>query len=100
MTHITKRLKERGINIDAEIISRMAKRCSGDSALILLHLSKKQIVDKSNGDLVYLIVRHKSPITVMFRRSDQCNKLELEHLKVSSISDISEIIKNYKIKEK
>ena len=109
--HINKRLDERGLSINPEILQRMVNRCEGDTALILFKLEKcnKDYPDnnycsrkESNGDLVVLVVRHKYPITIMYRRRSQDKDLDSMKvaLNVNSAYDISDIIKNYKIKEK
>lgn len=104
--HIIKRLEDRGININLVVLANLAQRCEGDVALLLhkfpyiVNDSCKRFCEReeSNGDLTYLIVRNKYPVTVMYRRSAQTNTPEM--LKVSHIADIREIIQNYVIKEK
>jgi len=106
MRHIHDRLRQRGIDINGKAIENLSMRCEGDVAL-LLHKFDTVANDsclpfcqrkESNGDLVYLVVRNKYPVTVMFRRSEQTNTIE--RLRVSHIVDIQDIIKNYVVKEK
>ncbi len=104
--HIIEQLEKRGIEINVTILGNIANRCDGDVAL-LLHKFDHIVNDtstrfcerkESNGDLLYLIVRNRYPVTVMYRRSAQVNTPEM--LKVSHIADIRDIIQNYVLKEK
>lgn len=103
--HIIEQLEKRGIEINVTVLANLANRCDGDVALLLhefdyiVNDSDKPFRERteSNGDLVYLIVRNRYPVTVMFRRSAQVNTPQM--LKVSHITDIRDIIQNYVIKE-
>ncbi len=104
--HIIEQLEKRGIEINVTVLANLAQRCDGDVALLLhefpyiVNDSNKRFCEReeSNGNLVYLIVRNRYPVTVMYRRSAQVNTPEM--LKVSHIADIRDIIQNYVLKEK
>lgn len=79
MTHTQQRLAERNIKIDDANLWKIARHIGNTSAAVLLgHVDYQgtqegayRSREDSNGDLVVLIVRDGTPITVMYRRSDQ-----------------------------
>ena len=76
--HVKKRVQDRYLSFHYKNLMDIAKRCEVDTAVILSigkHMGQAtgnyHDRKESNGDMVILIVRHKKPITIMFRRSDQ-----------------------------
>jgi len=95
--HIKERCQDRNVEISENILSNLASQCCCDTALLLCRFSEikndsdKDFYDReeSNGDLLFLIVRRKRPVTIFFRRSDQNNTLD--GLRVNLIEDISNL---------
>jgi len=94
MSHLQQRLKERNIKIDESILWNIAKDLNVDSAVIVARLDSS-LDDKSgnyytrnesNGDLVFLIVRNRKPITIMYRRSSQNNSAS--QLRVNQVLEL------------
>jgi hypothetical protein len=92
MVHVSQRLAERGISIPQWEIDGIARGCRHDTAVILCQVECRMVADGyigSNGDLVILIVRHKYPVTIMYRRSNQ--PLTTQALQVDEIIDRSKL---------
>lgn len=94
--HIRERLQERNIQISENTCKSLAEKCNCDTALILCHFSEIKNDSnlsyyerkESNGDLLILICRNGNPVTIMFRRSNQCGNFE-KALRVKKVEDIS-----------
>lgn len=78
--HVLERLRERKLNFSQIMLLAIARDCERDTAILLKKFENRNnemekiphyLREESNGDLVILVVRDKTPITVMFRRSDQ-----------------------------
>lgn len=92
MVHLTQRLHERGIDISPSQLVGLARECRQDTAVILCQVEERYVRDGhigSNGDIVILIVRHKYPVTIMFRRSNQ--PMTADALKVDEVIDRSKL---------
>lgn len=86
MLHVSERLAERGIAIPQGEIDGIACQCQQDTAVILCQVEQRFVRDGylgSNGDIVVLIVRHRRPVTIMFRRSNQ--PMTAEALRVEQV---------------
>ena len=86
--HLQQRNIEREINQDLGNLSSYAEKCNCDTAIILKKLDKELNIAKSNGDLIIMIVRNRSIITIMYRRSKN-QPLTKQALRVDDIKDYS-----------
>lgn len=89
--HVKNRLEEREIGLYENLPKRLARRCNGDTALILQTFdTPRSGYGGTNGEIVVLIVRNQFPVTIFYRRKNQ--PFTPEALRVECVNDVQNLI--------